>query len=84
MQLDLLTCVAQSSRTCIDGHRSPTCIHLNRILVQVRQPGRPKHRCVHARPSEGIHRCTNCFPLVAYVVPGHSKSIPDPVAADTK
>ena len=36
-----------SSEPCMRGHRSSKCTHSDRILVQVRKPGRPLSSCPH-------------------------------------
>ena len=43
------------SEPCMRGHRSTKCMHSDRILVQVRKPGRPLSSCPH---SEGRCDCT--------------------------
>lgn len=65
----------QTSKECIYGHRAPSCGHLNKVLVEVRAPGRPRVRCLHGKGYEGIDRCKTCFPAAAYVVPGHHRKL---------
>ncbi|KAI9055945.1 hypothetical protein LZ554_000880 [Drepanopeziza brunnea f. sp. 'monogermtubi'] len=36
-----------SCEPCIRGHRATSCAHTDRILVQVRKPGRPLESCGH-------------------------------------
>jgi len=37
----------QSSEPCIRGHRATSCAHTDRILLEVRKPGRPLESCGH-------------------------------------
>lgn len=36
-----------SSEPCIRGHRATSCAHTDRILIEVRKPGRPLESCGH-------------------------------------
>ncbi|KAF2230847.1 hypothetical protein EV356DRAFT_508157 [Viridothelium virens] len=66
----------QDSGPCIRGHRSSKCEHKDRVLVEVRKPGRPLSACPHPPGS------CNCDQIVLnYTIPKcmsnnvlHSKS----------
>lgn len=36
------------SEPCIRGHRATSCAHTDRILIEVRKPGRPLESCGHS------------------------------------
>ncbi|KAF4621879.1 hypothetical protein G7Y89_g14467 [Cudoniella acicularis] len=36
-----------SCEPCIRGHRATFCVHTDRILIEVRKPGRPLEKCEH-------------------------------------
>lgn len=55
---------------CIRGHRSSTCDHTNRPLVQVRRRGRPNHACQHRLAVIAEPTCS-CG-MTAVLVPEHS------------
>ncbi|KIW03634.1 hypothetical protein, variant 2 [Verruconis gallopava] len=48
---------------CIRGHRSSKCTHSDRVLIEVRKPGRPLSACPHPSGSCGCQRA------VFYTVP---------------
>ncbi|KAF2795072.1 hypothetical protein K505DRAFT_240677, partial [Melanomma pulvis-pyrius CBS 109.77] len=49
-----------SSRPCIRGHRASKCDHRDRILIEVRKPGRPLTSCPHVSGPCGCeHRVTD-------------------------
>lgn len=52
------------SGPCIRGHRSSKCQHHDRVLIEVRKPGRPLSSCPHPAGSCGCERIT-----VSYTVP---------------
>ncbi|KAF2452966.1 hypothetical protein BDY21DRAFT_148227 [Lineolata rhizophorae] len=67
---------------CIRGHRSSKCEHKDRILLEVRKPGRPLSSCPHPAGS------CNCDRIVInYTIPKSvecSKCSPnDPIPADS-
>lgn len=47
--------------TCIKGHRSSTCTHTDRELIEIKKKGRPPSQCQHCRQlrqAKGVHsRC---------------------------
>ncbi|KAH8145227.1 uncharacterized protein LAJ45_10788 [Morchella importuna] len=51
------------SEPCIRGHRSSKCNHSDRVLVQVRKPGRPLSSCPHTlsstSPGTFVHTLSN-------------------------
>jgi len=57
------------SKPCIRGHRASKCQHQNRILVEVRKPGRPLNGCPHPTGAcncdKGLPKYTlvNCRPI---------------------
>ena len=53
----------ESSGPCIRGHRSSKCQHSDRVLIEVRKPGRPLSACPHPAGSCGCQRA------VFYTVP---------------
>ncbi|KAB8339153.1 hypothetical protein FH972_022089 [Carpinus fangiana] len=56
---------------CIRGHRSSQCAHVNKVLIEVRRPGRPLN---NSSNTPGGH--TEALPShlqPAYVVSGHSR-----------
>ncbi|RDI83399.1 hypothetical protein Vi05172_g6526 [Venturia inaequalis] len=48
---------------CIRGHRSSKCQHHDRVLIEVRKPGRPLSACPHPSGSCGCERA------VVYAIP---------------
>ncbi|KAH8916819.1 hypothetical protein BT69DRAFT_732699 [Atractiella rhizophila] len=52
-----------SCQSCISGHRSSNCQHLERTLYEIRKKGRPISQCVdcrQARKGKGIHAKCVC------------------------
>lgn len=45
----LIDSVKYACATCIKGHRSSTCNHDTRPLIEIRKKGRPVTQCVHCR-----------------------------------
>ncbi|KAF2746253.1 hypothetical protein M011DRAFT_90155 [Sporormia fimetaria CBS 119925] len=54
--------------SCIRGHRASKCDHIDRILVEVRKPGRPLSSCPHPSGSCSCHRTR-----VTYIIPTTSR-----------
>lgn len=52
-----LTDILNRSGPCIRGHRSSKCKHEDRVLIEVRKPGRPLTTCPH--PAGSTCNCTN-------------------------
>ncbi|QDS76219.1 hypothetical protein FKW77_008566 [Venturia effusa] len=55
---------------CIRGHRSSKCRHNDRLMIEVRKPGRPLSACPHASGS------CNCVRAVTYAVPRGNQGLP--------
>ncbi|KAF2670590.1 hypothetical protein BT63DRAFT_454777 [Microthyrium microscopicum] len=49
---------------CIRGHRSSKCAHKDRVLIEVRKPGRPLGTCPHPAGSCGCERV-----VINYMIP---------------
>jgi len=56
------------SGPCIRGHRSSKCDHRDRVLVEVRKPGRPLSSCPHPSGSCGCERV-----VINYTIPKSSE-----------
>ncbi|KAF2269906.1 hypothetical protein CC78DRAFT_539821 [Lojkania enalia] len=50
---------------CIRGHRSSKCDHRDRVLIEVRKPGRPLSSCPHPSASECACPSDRAQPLTA-------------------
>lgn len=37
----------ENPEPCIRGHRATSCAHTDRVLVEIRKPGRPLQSCGH-------------------------------------
>lgn len=57
-----------SSGPCIRGHRSSKCDHRDRVLVEVRKPGRPLSSCPHPSGSCSCERV-----VINYTIPKSSE-----------
>ncbi|KAG9239203.1 copper fist DNA binding domain-containing protein [Amylocarpus encephaloides] len=52
-----------SCEPCIRGHRATSCAHTDRILVEVRKPGRPLESCGHQLDTCSCGRLQDLFTL---------------------
>ncbi|TPX36259.1 hypothetical protein SmJEL517_g01469 [Synchytrium microbalum] len=63
-----------SCAACQNGHRSQSCDHLHRVLLEIKQKGRPATQCGHCRTKRSTgtghshHRCM-CGDAPAYTRP---------------
>jgi hypothetical protein len=60
--------LTSSSGPCIRGHRSSKCDHRDRVLVEVRKPGRPLSSCPHPTGSCSCERV-----VINYTIPKASQ-----------
>ena len=51
------------SEPCIRGHRATSCKHTDRVLVEVRKPGRPLQTCGHKLDTCSCGRLADAFSL---------------------
>lgn len=51
------------SEPCLRGHRSTSCQHTDRVLVEVRKPGRPMQTCGHNLSSCFCGKLADSFTL---------------------
>ena len=49
------------SEPCIRGHRATSCAHVDRVLIEVRKPGRPLQSCGHRLATCICGRLTQTF-----------------------
>lgn len=61
-------CLPPRSGPCIRGHRSSKCDHRDRVLVEVRKPGRPLSSCPHPSGSCSCERV-----VINYTIPKTSE-----------
>ncbi|KAL3421524.1 grisea protein [Phlyctema vagabunda] len=52
-----------SCESCIRGHRATSCLHTDRVLTEVRKPGRPLQSCGHKLASCSCGRVAESFSM---------------------
>ncbi|CAO3697225.1 unnamed protein product [Rhizopus microsporus] len=60
----LINGIKFACNTCVKGHRSSTCKHFERPLIEIRKKGRPVSQCVYCRDlrkAKQIHVKCNCI-----------------------
>ena len=61
--MNLVKTLTMILEPCIRGHRATSCAHTDRILVEVRKPGRPLQSCGHKLDSCVCGRLTETFKI---------------------
>ncbi|KAF4633675.1 hypothetical protein G7Y89_g4438 [Cudoniella acicularis] len=63
LTMPLINGYKYSCEPCIRGHRATSCAHTDRILIEVRKPGRPLESCGHQLDTCSCGRLNDIFSI---------------------